>query len=116
MSDMKGGEDEEEEEEYVADRADEEDNNEAEAEEDAVATIVGLQVARSKPSERESERVCIKEDPILEDGLCRLFRFWLPQPFDRAMVNVNGNFELCVELFRFVTFAVEERGRDTCRS
>jgi hypothetical protein len=73
MRDMKGGE---EEEEYFADCADEEDNNEEDA--DAVATIVGVQVARSKPRDKERERVCIQEDPILADGLCRLLQFWLP--------------------------------------
>jgi hypothetical protein len=50
---MKGGK---EEEEYVVD--DEEDNEDEEEEEDANATIVGLQVARSHPNDRDSERVC----------------------------------------------------------
>jgi hypothetical protein len=88
MRDMTGGKDEEEEEEYVADCADEEDN-EVEEEEDAVATIVGVQVARRKPSDRKSERVGKQEElDDLSDSLCRLLRWWLPQPFNRAMVNV----------------------------
>jgi hypothetical protein len=96
MRDVTGGEDEdeeeEEEEEYVADCGDEDDNNneEEEEEEDAVATIVGVQVARSKPSDRESERERQQETPIVSDGLCRLLPFWLPSPFNSAMVNVNG--------------------------
>jgi hypothetical protein len=93
MRDMTGGEEEEEEEEYVADCADEEDNeveeDDTEEEEDAVATIVGVQVARRKPSDRKSERVGKQEElDDLSDSLCRLLRWWLPQPFNRAMVNV----------------------------
>jgi hypothetical protein len=76
MRDKEGWEDNAEEEEYVADFDDEEDNNEEGA--DAVATINGLHVARSKPNDNESERTCPKEEPILSDGFCRLLRFWLP--------------------------------------
>jgi hypothetical protein len=71
MRDMKGGK---EEVEYVA--ADDEEDNEEE--EDANTTIVGLQVARSHPSDRDSERVYIQEDPILSDILCRLLLGWEP--------------------------------------
>jgi hypothetical protein len=58
-----------------AGRADEEDN---EVEEDAVATIVGLHVARSKPSDSESDRAYMQEKIDLSDSLRRLMRFWSP--------------------------------------
>lgn len=78
MRDMKGGkEEEEDEEEYVAD-VDGEEDNEEEEDIDANVTIVGVQVARSKPSDRESERVCKQEDPSRSDRFCRLLRWWLP--------------------------------------
>jgi hypothetical protein len=114
MRDMTGGEEEGEEEEYVADCADEEDNEvEEEDEEDAVATTIGVQVARRKPRDRKSERVGRQEELDLSDSLCRLLRWWLPQPINRAMVNV------CVGEFKNViceAIYFDGGDRDTCRS
>jgi hypothetical protein len=73
MRDIKCGN--EEEEEDVAD-CNCDDELDKEEEEDANATIVGVQVARSQPNDRDSERVCMQEDPIPSDSLCRLLLWW----------------------------------------
>jgi hypothetical protein len=85
MRDMKVGKEEDEDVAVDDDDEDNEEEDNEEEEEDANTTIVGVQVARSHPNDRESERVCRQEDPIISDTLCRLLRGW---PFNRAMVKI----------------------------